>query len=256
MADQVRLLDCVRVATTTGGTGAYSVGATLAGWLNPFAAGAISGQRYTWRCENDDASVWELFEGTITSGSPAQISRNRIIMNSGGVAAAVNWPAGTTKILTCLAVTDRLVYRDTDGLIPAGQMQAPLVSQLFSNTGQSIPHNSPSTMSWSTIGANTLGAAGASGFTLPSAGFYRFTLNLTFEDGNGVGVRSASLIVGGVDRGSPLLPGSVGRADLGVCWEASLPASTVITAIATQTSGVALFAGGNPRNSFSCVRLG
>ncbi|MBO1078098.1 hypothetical protein [Roseomonas haemaphysalidis] len=118
MADQVYLLDRVRVATVSGGTGALTIGAAPSGYLTPSQAGAQSGRRYTWLCETEDGVTWEVFEGVYTAGSPQTISRNRTIRNSSGGTSAVNFDAGSTKRITCVAVSDRLPYYDSDGKLP------------------------------------------------------------------------------------------------------------------------------------------
>jgi hypothetical protein len=103
------LLDRVRVATTSGGTGALVVGLAPVGYSDPFTAGAVPGRPYTWVCESEDRTTWEEFVGVLTAGSPNTLSRQRIIRTSNGGTTAINWPAGT-KYITCVAVAEYLQY--------------------------------------------------------------------------------------------------------------------------------------------------
>lgn len=118
MGTPVRLLDRVCIATTTGGTGSYALGAAPSGYLDPFVAGGASGDRVTYVVESEDRATWEECEGILTAGSPPTLSRARIIRNSSGGTSAVNWPSGTTKYITIVAVADRLPYLNTDGRVP------------------------------------------------------------------------------------------------------------------------------------------
>ncbi|WP_338928392.1 hypothetical protein WDZ11_14855 [Roseomonas mucosa] len=117
MGTPVRLLDRVCIATTTGGTGSYALGAAPSGYLDPFVAGGASGDRVTYVVESEDRATWELCEGVITAGSPPTLSRARIIRNSSGGTSAVNWPSGTTKYITVVGVSDRLAVLNTDGAL-------------------------------------------------------------------------------------------------------------------------------------------
>ena len=117
MGTPVRLLDRASVATTTGGTGSYALGAAPSGYLDPFVAGGVSGDRVTYVVESEDRATWELAEGVLTAGSPPTLSRARIIRNSSGGTSAVNWPSGTTKYLTVVGVSDRLAVLNTDGAL-------------------------------------------------------------------------------------------------------------------------------------------
>lgn len=109
MAD-VFLLNGVRVTTTTGGTGALQIAGSAPGYLEPFAAGGLSGRTYSWRRESEDGATWEVFDGTLTAASPATISRDVVWETSTGNAVAINWPAGTVTYVTCVALAEHLVY--------------------------------------------------------------------------------------------------------------------------------------------------
>lgn len=130
MADRVYLLDMVRFLTATEGTGPLSQGATPTGYLSPQLAEVAPGRLYTWKTETEDGSLWEEHEGVWTDGAPPTVARTRIIRTSTGGTTAINWQPGVRRV-SCVAVSDRMVYRDTDGLIPDlrwHQIGAPQIS--------------------------------------------------------------------------------------------------------------------------------
>ena len=88
MAD-VYLLDSVKVATPTTGTGSVTVGAAEPGYLTPAEAGAVNGRVYTWRL--DDGDDFEIFVGTYSSTGPT-VSRDTVLYSK------ISGVAGTSKI--------------------------------------------------------------------------------------------------------------------------------------------------------------
>jgi len=88
MAD-VYLLDSVKVATPTTGTGSVTVGAAEPGYLTPAEAGAVDGRVYTWRL--DDGDDFEIFRGTYSSSGPT-VSRDTVLYSK------ISGVAGTTKL--------------------------------------------------------------------------------------------------------------------------------------------------------------
>ena len=88
MAD-VYLLDSVKVATPTTGTGSVTVGAAEPGYLTPAEAGAVNGRVYTWRL--DDGDDFEIFVGTYSSTGPT-VSRDTVLVSK------IGGTAGTSKI--------------------------------------------------------------------------------------------------------------------------------------------------------------
>jgi hypothetical protein len=261
MADQVYLLDRVRVATTTGGTGALAAGASPQGWLSPAAAGAVSGRSYTWICESEDGATWEEFEGVYAAGSPATISRDLIFRNSAGTQAAINWSAGTTKRITCVAVSPRLPYLGKDGLLPNAMMAQALICQLGSTVARSIPHATGTTFNFDTLGANSLGGASGpagsyNGVVLPVGGAYSVEANVVFAS-NGVGIRNLSLVI---NNTFPLaidqkVAAGLGQVSLRGSWRGGLNANDTLSVQVSQDSGGALVAGGGLTTNMTVVRL-
>ena len=85
----VYLLDSVKVATSTTGTGSVTVGAAEPGYLTPAEAGAVDGRVYTWRL--DDGDDFEIFLGTYSSTGPT-VSRDTVLVSK------ISGTAGTSKI--------------------------------------------------------------------------------------------------------------------------------------------------------------
>jgi len=85
----VYLLDSVKVATPTTGTGSVTVGAAEPGYLTPAEAGAVDGRVYTWRL--DDGDDFEIFVGTYSSTGPT-VSRDTVLVSK------ISGTAGTSKI--------------------------------------------------------------------------------------------------------------------------------------------------------------
>jgi microcystin-dependent protein len=85
----VYLLDSVKVATPTTGTGSVTVGAAEPGYLTPAEAGAVDGRVYTWRL--DDGDDFEIFIGTYSSTGPT-VSRDTVLVSK------IGGTAGTSKI--------------------------------------------------------------------------------------------------------------------------------------------------------------
>ena len=85
----VYLLDSVKVATQTTGTGSVTVGAAEPGYLTPVEAGAVNGRVYTWRL--DDGDDFEIFIGTYSSAGPT-VSRDTVLVSK------ISGTAGTSKI--------------------------------------------------------------------------------------------------------------------------------------------------------------
>jgi hypothetical protein len=144
-----------------------------------------------------------------------------------------------------------------DGTLPVSAVPRPLISQLLMPDPNYVPHNTPYLLQWGAIPTETLGIAGTNGFTVSQEGFYDISLTVAFQStANVAGFRGVSLLVGGVDRCSPVISGAAGRADLVAAFRAPLPAGTFIQATVLQNSGEVLLLGGNARTQFSVVRLG
>ncbi|TDK63566.1 hypothetical protein [Sapientia aquatica] len=93
--------DRVRETTTTTGTGTYSLGGAVTGFIT-FVSGVTTGQVVTYCAE--DGTNWEVGEGTITSGAPDTLTRTTILASS-NAGGAVSWSVGSKNIfLTASAV--------------------------------------------------------------------------------------------------------------------------------------------------------
>jgi len=110
--------DRVMVATTTTGTGTYSLGAAVTGYLDPAASGVPSGSRVPYVVVDSLTSPtrFEVGEGVYTAGSPGTITRATIRRNTSGGTSAESWPAGT-KYLALAPNKSTLPILDTDGVL-------------------------------------------------------------------------------------------------------------------------------------------
>lgn len=114
------LADRVLVATTTTGTGTYALGAAVAGYLDPAAAGVAGGARVPYVVVDSLTAPtrMEVGEGVYTAGSPATITRATIRRNTSGGTSAESWPAGT-KYLMLAPNAATLPSLETDGTLSA-----------------------------------------------------------------------------------------------------------------------------------------
>ncbi len=87
------IADLVRQTTTTTGTGTLSMGTIPAG-CQGVVAGVGNGKKARFRLAASDGS-WQVFEGTVTDGSPDTVSRGTTYANSLGTTADISLPAGT-----------------------------------------------------------------------------------------------------------------------------------------------------------------
>jgi hypothetical protein len=259
MADAVYTLDSVRVTTSTGGTGALAIGGVPTGYLDPFSAGAVSGRRYTWRCQDEANARWEIFEGVLTAGNPSTIARNRIVRNNTGGTSAINWEAGTTKLITCLFIADRLPYLNTDGQVPYPLLPSALISRLISTIPVAIPSGVQGLMSWNAKGDDGLFGGGVivptSGFTVAEAGIYMIEGSVTFAANANGGVRSVALTVdGNVKQSKQFAPNGL-PITMDLVYIDALQAGQVVQMVLAQNSGAALNAGGNGYDHLTIARM-
>lgn len=87
------IADLVRQTTTTTGTGTLSMG-TIPTGCQGVVAGVGNGKKARFRLAASDGS-WQVFEGTVTDGSPDTVSRGTTYANSLGTTADISLPAGT-----------------------------------------------------------------------------------------------------------------------------------------------------------------
>ena len=116
MGTPIVLADRVLVTTTTTGTGTYSLGAAVAGYLDPATAGLANGARVPFAVVDSltAPTKMEVGEGIYTAGAPATISRALIRRNTAGAAAAESWGVGT-KYLMIAPNAANLPMLETDG---------------------------------------------------------------------------------------------------------------------------------------------
>ena len=87
------IADLVRQTTTTTGTGTLSMG-TIPTGCQGVVAGVGNGKKARFRLAASDGS-WQVFEGTVTDGSPDTVSRDTTYANSLGTTANISLPVGT-----------------------------------------------------------------------------------------------------------------------------------------------------------------
>jgi hypothetical protein len=248
---------CIRVLTTTTGTGTYSVGNSPAGYLDPFAGGMTSGDRSTWRCESEDSATWELFEGVLTAGSPSTISRARIIRTSSGGTTAISWPSGTKRITQVIS-PDRTAFLDTTGKLPS-EILPGQVSQLFRVAAQSVPNNTAATIVWDTFGPNTLGAASATPvnqFVVPVTGIYHAIFNAYWAASAGGSVRAMLLAVSDTVRARSSSPPLATPGGSSCSYIGQMVAGDTIKGNVFQDSGGALNYGQDGAMNLTLTRIG
>ena len=120
MGTPIILADRVLVQTATAGTGTYSLGSAVAGYLDPAAAGVPSGSRVPYAVVDSLTAPtrMEVGEGVYTAGSPGTITRAQVRRNTAGGTSAESWPAGT-KFLMLAPNAANLPTLETDGTLSA-----------------------------------------------------------------------------------------------------------------------------------------
>lgn len=253
----LELYDGIRLLTQTAGTGAYQLGGAPTGYLNPFTV-KPAGFKSTWRCESADGSLWEVFEGTLSPGSPATLSRDRIARTSVGNAVAINWPDNSTKRVSLVQAADRIAYLGDDGFLDQAVLGQAKISQLYSGSTFSVPNNTEYNVPFNQFGVNTLGAHPtanpAYALTAPAGGIYRATLNLTFAN-NTTGQRLAYIKIDGTVRAMSRVTAATGDCDVSLSWEGPITTGKLVQAFVLQTSGAALSAGGTTQTNLTLTRL-
>lgn len=107
--------DRVLVTFTTTGTGTYTFGSAVSGYLTPANAGVADGSRVAYVAVDSltAPSLFEVGEGVYTA-STSQITRATIQRNSSGGTTAITWGSGT-KYLFLAPSAARLPVLETDG---------------------------------------------------------------------------------------------------------------------------------------------
>jgi hypothetical protein len=113
--------DRVGQATTTTGTGTYSLGSALTNFQAFDVIGDGNACHYVAKNNFD----WEVGIGTVTVGSPSTLARTAILASSNS-GSAVDWVAGTkTLFLTAPAAFFGLLFLGITGT-PEGVVTAPV----------------------------------------------------------------------------------------------------------------------------------
>jgi hypothetical protein len=109
------IADRVMVTFTTTGTGTYTFGSAVAGYLTPASAGVATGARVAYVAVDSltAPTLFEVGEGVYTL-SGTTITRATIHQNSSGTTSAISWGAGT-KYLFLAPSAARLPVLETDG---------------------------------------------------------------------------------------------------------------------------------------------
>lgn len=107
--------DRVLVTFTTTGTGTYTFGSAVSGYLTPANAGVADGSRVSYVAVDSltAPSLFEVGEG-VYAASTSQITRATIQRNSSGGTTAITWGSGT-KYLFLAPSAARLPVLETDG---------------------------------------------------------------------------------------------------------------------------------------------
>jgi hypothetical protein len=260
MGTPVKVYDCVLGLTTTPGTGTYQLGAALPGWLTPGQAGAVSGERLSYKVQDDlqNPTMWEIGEGIYTAGSPNTLARTSVALNHNGNQAAVNWPAGT-RYLFLTASARRLALLDTDGLLPRAFLPQPLVSQLFRTAPQIVPNITAATIVWDTFGTNTLGAASATPvnqLVVPASGLYHAIFNAYWAAGSGGAVRAMLLAVSDTVRARSSSPPLATPGGSSCSYIGPMVAGDTVKGNVFQDSGANLNYGQDGAMNLTLARIG
>ncbi len=109
--------DRVKETSTTTGTGTYSLAGAEAGHQG-VVAGIGDGESAYFCAE--DGTDWEVFEGTVTAGTPDTLTRDTILASSNS-GAAVDWAAGTRNIFLVVPAA-KMPQIKTQNLLINGNM--------------------------------------------------------------------------------------------------------------------------------------
>lgn len=94
----IKLASRVDQQSTTTGTGTLSLSGTVLSTYVGFVNAVGSGKQVYYCAVNRSANEWEEGIGTITSGTPDTLSRDRVLGGSSGVGTLVSFSAGTKDI--------------------------------------------------------------------------------------------------------------------------------------------------------------
>jgi hypothetical protein len=104
--------DRVQETASAPGTGTISLGGASASYQT-FVSGIGSGNTTYYVALDVTANTWEVGLGTVTSGSPATLSRDTVLSNSSGTTAKINFANAVT--VWCDYPAGKAVYEDANG---------------------------------------------------------------------------------------------------------------------------------------------
>ena len=131
--------DRVQETTTTSGTGTLSLAGAVPGFQT-FVSGIGSGNTTFYTIYDQTAQVWEVGIGTVTSGSPATLSRTTVLSNSSGNTSPISL-AGNSASVFCVYPAEKSVNLDASGNVTAlgtvssGTWQGSTVGVAYGGTG-------------------------------------------------------------------------------------------------------------------------
>lgn len=112
----------VQETSSTSGTGTLSLSGAVTGYQT-FVSGVGSGNTTYYTIYDPTAFVWEVGIGTVTSGSPATLTRSTVLANSSGTNATLSL-AGNIVNVWCDYPAERAVIQDTTLTGSAPQIKA------------------------------------------------------------------------------------------------------------------------------------
>ena len=186
--------------TSTSGTGTLNLSGAVA-QFQTFVAGVGSGNTTAYTIVDANGTGWEEGVGTVTSGSPATLSRTTIT-GSSNAGAAITLSAGTHTVFctipasvpqsTYSSVTSRIMGRKSAG---AGTQEACTLSEVLDFIGSAaqgdILYRGAST--WARLGAGTSGYALQTGGAGANPSWTNTLTSYTFNTPN-IGVATATTV--------------------------------------------------------------
>lgn len=95
-------LDGCRFNPAAGGTTDWTYSSPVTGYQSPAAANVVNGALYKYRAESADLGQWEFGEGAFNSGTGV-LTRNRVLFNSAGTTAKINFSTVPQVAIVALA---------------------------------------------------------------------------------------------------------------------------------------------------------